>query len=44
MAKYNVNEPEVENFDDKNYVRIPVENKDIVRQVLKRFEGRWDTY
>lgn len=28
MAKYNVNEPEVESFDHKNYVRIPVENRD----------------
>lgn len=28
MAKYNVNEPEVEAFDEKNFVRIPIESKD----------------
>jgi Arc/MetJ-type ribon-helix-helix transcriptional regulator len=27
MAKYNVKETEIESFDEKNYVRIPVENK-----------------
>ena len=27
MAKYNVIEQEIEPFDDKNYVRIPIESK-----------------
>lgn len=25
MEKYNLQEPEIENFDDKNFVRIPIE-------------------
>ena len=27
LEKWHVNEPEVENFDDKNFVRIPIINK-----------------
>lgn len=27
MSNYNLEEPEVENFDDKKFVRIPVEKK-----------------
>ncbi|MFX1237526.1 MAG: ribbon-helix-helix domain-containing protein [Promethearchaeota archaeon] len=27
MSQYNVSDPNKENFDDKNYVKIPVESK-----------------
>lgn len=38
MAKYNMTEPEIEAFDDKNFVRIPVESKDDNNEPITGFK------
>lgn len=38
MGKYNDKKPEIEKFDDKNFVRIPVESKNENNEPITEFK------